>query len=122
MWEPQARVLSMGHLGSAGLGCTWALNLRVLPGLSLGAKGAAGPFPSEAAQWLCHQAFLLKLGRHRATYKCLLGPLRTGELTWGALSSACLFRIQCHATLLLHGHPRAPSLRQASACPSGQLA
>lgn len=49
------------------------------PGVSLGARGAAGPFPSEAAQWLCHQAFLLKLACHPATYKCLLGPLRAGR-------------------------------------------
>ncbi|EHB11193.1 Telomerase reverse transcriptase [Heterocephalus glaber] len=48
-------------------------------GVSLGTKGATGPFPSEAARWLCHQAFLLKLGHHRATYKCLLGPLRTAQ-------------------------------------------
>ncbi|XP_037655297.1 telomerase reverse transcriptase isoform X2 [Choloepus didactylus] len=37
-------------------------------GTSLGAKGASGPFPSEAAHWLCCHAFLLKLARHRATY------------------------------------------------------
>uniref|UniRef100_A0A8C9UJN0 Telomerase reverse transcriptase n=1 Tax=Spermophilus dauricus TaxID=99837 RepID=A0A8C9UJN0_SPEDA len=49
------------------------------PGASLGARGAAGPFPLEAAQWLCHQAFLVKLACHCATYKCLLGPLRTGR-------------------------------------------
>uniref|UniRef100_A0A2I3GIP6 Telomerase reverse transcriptase n=1 Tax=Nomascus leucogenys TaxID=61853 RepID=A0A2I3GIP6_NOMLE len=42
-------------------------------GMSLGAKGAAGPLPSEAVQWLCHQAFLLKLTRHRVTYVPLLG-------------------------------------------------
>ncbi|XP_043457583.1 telomerase reverse transcriptase isoform X2 [Prionailurus bengalensis] len=48
-------------------------------GLSLGAKGASGPFPSEAARWLCLHAFLLKLARHSGTYRCLLGPLRAGE-------------------------------------------
>ncbi|XP_012869282.1 PREDICTED: telomerase reverse transcriptase [Dipodomys ordii] len=48
-------------------------------GLSLGSKGACGPFPSEAAQWLCFRAFLLKLACHRGTYKCLLGPLRTAQ-------------------------------------------
>uniref|UniRef100_A0A8C9BAX5 Telomerase reverse transcriptase n=1 Tax=Phocoena sinus TaxID=42100 RepID=A0A8C9BAX5_PHOSS len=48
-------------------------------GMSLGAKGASGPFPSEAAQWLCLHAFLLKLARHRVTYSCLLGALRTAR-------------------------------------------
>uniref|UniRef100_A0A2R9A661 Telomerase reverse transcriptase n=1 Tax=Pan paniscus TaxID=9597 RepID=A0A2R9A661_PANPA len=48
-------------------------------GMSLGAKGAAGPLPSEAMQWLCHQAFLLKLTRHRVTYVPLLGSLRTAQ-------------------------------------------
>ncbi|XP_010855438.1 PREDICTED: telomerase reverse transcriptase [Bison bison bison] len=50
----------------------------VSPGASLGARGAAGLFPSEAAQWLCLHAFLLKLARHRVTYSRLLGALRTG--------------------------------------------
>uniref|UniRef100_A0A2K5V6I8 Telomerase reverse transcriptase n=1 Tax=Macaca fascicularis TaxID=9541 RepID=A0A2K5V6I8_MACFA len=48
-------------------------------GMSLGAKGAAGPLPSEAVQWLCHQAFLLKLTQHRVTYVPLLGSLRTAQ-------------------------------------------
>ncbi|KAF6357655.1 telomerase reverse transcriptase [Rhinolophus ferrumequinum] len=48
-------------------------------GMLLGAKGAAGPFPSEAARWLCLHAFLLKLSRHNVTYKCLLGPLREAQ-------------------------------------------
>ncbi|XP_023095629.2 telomerase reverse transcriptase isoform X15 [Felis catus] len=48
-------------------------------GLSLGAKGASGPFPSEAARWLCLHAFLLKLARHSSTYRCLLGPLRAAK-------------------------------------------
>ncbi|XP_055003451.1 telomerase reverse transcriptase [Sorex araneus] len=54
------------------------------PGMSLGAPGASNPFPQEAVQWLCLRAFLLKLGRHRATYCRLLGPLRTAQeqLCW----------------------------------------
>lgn len=48
-------------------------------GASLGARGAAGLFPSEAAQWLCLHAFLLKLARHRVTYSRLLGALRTAR-------------------------------------------
>nr|XP_020747322.1 telomerase reverse transcriptase isoform X1 [Odocoileus virginianus texanus] len=48
-------------------------------GVSLGARGASGPFPSEAAQWLCLRAFLHKLARHRVTYSRLLGPLRTAQ-------------------------------------------
>ncbi|KAK1345260.1 hypothetical protein QTO34_013970 [Cnephaeus nilssonii] len=49
------------------------------PGMRLGTKGAAGPFPSEAARWLCFHAFLLKLSRHSATYRCLLGALQTAQ-------------------------------------------
>uniref|UniRef100_A0A8C0WZD1 Telomerase reverse transcriptase n=1 Tax=Castor canadensis TaxID=51338 RepID=A0A8C0WZD1_CASCN len=49
------------------------------PGVSLRAKSTSGPFPSEAARWLCYHAFLLKLACHRATYKCLLVPLRTAQ-------------------------------------------
>ncbi|KAM5328658.1 telomerase reverse transcriptase isoform 2-T2 [Glossophaga mutica] len=48
-------------------------------GLSLGTKGAAGPFPSEATRWLCLHAFLLKLSHHSATYKCLLGALQAAQ-------------------------------------------
>uniref|UniRef100_A0A8C7C5B1 Telomerase reverse transcriptase n=1 Tax=Neovison vison TaxID=452646 RepID=A0A8C7C5B1_NEOVI len=48
-------------------------------GMSLGAKGASGLFPSEAARWLCLQAFLLKLARHSGTYRCLLGALRAAQ-------------------------------------------
>ena len=51
----------------------------VSPGVSLGARGASGPFPSEAAHWLCLHAFLHKLARHRVTYSRLLGALRTGR-------------------------------------------
>nr|XP_040127881.1 telomerase reverse transcriptase isoform X7 [Ictidomys tridecemlineatus] len=59
--------------------CCYSILRARNSGASLGARGAAGPFPLEAAQWLCHQAFLVKLACHRATYKCLLGPLRTAQ-------------------------------------------
>uniref|UniRef100_A0A8C2PCR6 Telomerase reverse transcriptase n=1 Tax=Capra hircus TaxID=9925 RepID=A0A8C2PCR6_CAPHI len=48
-------------------------------GASLGARGASGLFPSEAAHWLCLHAFLHKLARHRATYNRLLGTLRIAQ-------------------------------------------
>ncbi|XP_054434195.1 telomerase reverse transcriptase [Pteronotus mesoamericanus] len=48
-------------------------------GMLLGTKGAAGPFPSEATRWLCLHAFLLKLSRHSATYRCLLGALQAAQ-------------------------------------------
>lgn len=54
----------------------------VSPGASLGARGASGLFPSEAAHWLCLHAFLHKLARHRATYNRLLGALRIGGCGW----------------------------------------
>nr|XP_045249441.1 telomerase reverse transcriptase isoform X2 [Macaca fascicularis] len=66
-------------------------------GMSLGAKGAAGPLPSEAVQWLCHQAFLLKLTQHRVTYVPLLGSLRTGKCGWRP--------VRAH---LPRHHPRTP--------------
>ncbi|XP_058916752.1 telomerase reverse transcriptase isoform X2 [Kogia breviceps] len=59
--------------------CCHALLRARNAGMSLGAKGASGLFPSEAAQWLCLHAFLLKLARHRVTYSCLLGALRTAR-------------------------------------------
>ncbi|XP_076965524.1 telomerase reverse transcriptase isoform X2 [Callospermophilus lateralis] len=59
--------------------CCYSILRARNSGASLGARGAAGPFPFEAAQWLCHQAFLVKLACHCATYKCLLGPLRTAQ-------------------------------------------
>ncbi|KAM4875939.1 telomerase reverse transcriptase [Thomomys bottae] len=59
--------------------CCFSLLKAKNIGLSLGSKAAFGPFPSEAAQWLCFQAFLLKLACHHATYKCLLAPLRTAQ-------------------------------------------
>ncbi|KAB1280804.1 Telomerase reverse transcriptase [Camelus dromedarius] len=49
------------------------------PRTSLGAQGASGPFPLEAAQWLCLHAFRLKLAGHHITYSCLLGPLRAAS-------------------------------------------
>ncbi|KAM5264430.1 telomerase reverse transcriptase [Ctenodactylus gundi] len=53
------------------------------PGVALGAKGASGLLPAEAIQWLCHQAFLLKLARHRVTYSRLLGLLKTAQTRLG---------------------------------------
>ncbi|XP_045855832.1 telomerase reverse transcriptase isoform X2 [Meles meles] len=48
-------------------------------GMSLGAKGASGLFPSEAVRWLCVHAFLFKLARHSGTYRCLLGALQAAQ-------------------------------------------
>lgn len=62
------------------------------PGMSLGAKGAAGLFPSEATRWLCLHAFLLKLSRHRVTYRCLLGVLQAGKLSRAPSPKASMCR------------------------------
>ncbi|XP_069348380.1 telomerase reverse transcriptase isoform X1 [Eulemur rufifrons] len=48
-------------------------------GTLLGDKGASGPLPREAVQWLCQCAFLCKLARHRVTYRRLLGTLRAAQ-------------------------------------------
>ncbi|XP_058148628.1 telomerase reverse transcriptase [Dasypus novemcinctus] len=73
-------------------------------GTSLGAKGASGPFPWEAARWLCCHAFLLKLSRHRVTYSCLLGALRTAKLR--------LCRKLPEATMALLEAAATPTLRR----------
>ncbi|XP_076972917.1 telomerase reverse transcriptase [Tamandua tetradactyla] len=49
-------------------------------GVTLGAGGALGLFPVEAAHWLCYHAFLHKLARHRTCYRSLLGALRTAQM------------------------------------------
>ncbi|XP_015980177.2 telomerase reverse transcriptase isoform X2 [Rousettus aegyptiacus] len=67
-------------------------------GMSLGAKGAAGLFPSEATRWLCLHAFLLKLSRHRVTYRCLLGVLQAAQAQLGRqLPAATLAILQAAA-------------------------
>ncbi|KAM9253402.1 telomerase reverse transcriptase [Dugong dugon] len=63
--------------------CCYSIVKTKNAGMLLGAPGAMGPFPSEAARWLCHHAFLLKLARHRVTYKCLLGTLKTTKMQLG---------------------------------------
>ncbi|KAM6224389.1 telomerase reverse transcriptase [Rhynchocyon petersi] len=63
--------------------CCYSILKAKNAGVSLGTSGAAGPFPSEAARWLCLHAFLLKLTHHRATYKCLLGTLKTAKMQLG---------------------------------------
>ncbi|XP_067911308.1 telomerase reverse transcriptase isoform X2 [Heterodontus francisci] len=57
--------------------CCYSILKAKNRGISLGSKDASGPFPYEAAQWLCCRAFTVKLSNHKAVYKCLLGPLRT---------------------------------------------
>ncbi|XP_062067966.1 telomerase reverse transcriptase [Lepus europaeus] len=59
--------------------CCYSMLRAKNPGMSLGAKGASGPFPAEAARWLCYCAFTRRLGQYRASYKCLLRALRTAQ-------------------------------------------
>uniref|UniRef100_A0A8C5QU59 Telomerase reverse transcriptase n=1 Tax=Leptobrachium leishanense TaxID=445787 RepID=A0A8C5QU59_9ANUR len=47
--------------------------------LTIGFKVASGSIPFEAVQWLSYHAFTTKLTVHKATYKCLLGPLKRCE-------------------------------------------
>lgn len=88
----------MGHWGPQ--------SLNVLSsGVLLGTKGAAGPFPSEAARWLCLHAFLLKLSRHSATYRRLLGALQAGKLAQCAWPQGTLFRAPvpvCSSAMPVH--------------------
>ncbi|GCB59965.1 hypothetical protein scyTo_0011033 [Scyliorhinus torazame] len=57
--------------------CCYSILKAKNRGILLGYKDASGPFPYEAAHWLCCRAFTVKLSNHKAVYKCLLGPLRT---------------------------------------------
>ncbi|NP_001269394.1 telomerase reverse transcriptase [Ornithorhynchus anatinus] len=59
--------------------CCYSMVRARNAGVTLGAREASGPFPSEAAQWLCYQAFLTKLANHKVVYKCLLGPLKRSK-------------------------------------------
>ncbi|XP_020832373.1 telomerase reverse transcriptase isoform X1 [Phascolarctos cinereus] len=60
--------------------CCYSILKAKNPGVTLGARGGSGPFPFEAAQWLCYHAFLVKLVNHRIVYKCLLGTLKMSKL------------------------------------------
>ena len=68
----------LGIIASSASCCYSILKVKNA-GATLGAKGASGLFPLEAARWLCYQAFLIKLAGHSAVYRCLLGPLRAGK-------------------------------------------
>uniref|UniRef100_A0A4W3JXA5 Telomerase reverse transcriptase n=1 Tax=Callorhinchus milii TaxID=7868 RepID=A0A4W3JXA5_CALMI len=57
--------------------CCYSILKTKNEGIALGFQDASGPFPYEAAQWLCGHAFIVKLSSHRAIYKCLLRPLKT---------------------------------------------
>ncbi|XP_068932525.1 telomerase reverse transcriptase isoform X2 [Petaurus breviceps papuanus] len=60
--------------------CCYSILKAKNPGATLGARGASGPFPFEAARWLCYQAFLIKLTNHRIVYRSLLGTLKINRL------------------------------------------
>ncbi|KAM9575855.1 telomerase reverse transcriptase [Guaruba guarouba] len=56
--------------------CCYSILKAKNKGIALGNKGASGMFPSEAAEWLCYDAFTIKLANHKVIYKCLLKPLK----------------------------------------------
>ncbi|XP_026699201.1 telomerase reverse transcriptase [Athene cunicularia] len=56
--------------------CCYSILKAKNAGVALGNKGASGVFPSEAAEWLCYHAFMVKLANHKVVYKCLLKPLK----------------------------------------------
>ncbi|XP_043396234.1 telomerase reverse transcriptase isoform X7 [Chelonia mydas] len=60
--------------------CCYSILKTKNTGIALGTKGASGLFPSEAAEWLCYHAFIIKLTNHKAVYKCLLRSLKICEL------------------------------------------
>ncbi|XP_065523856.1 telomerase reverse transcriptase isoform X1 [Lathamus discolor] len=56
--------------------CCYSILKAKNKGIALGKKGASGMFPSEAAEWLCYNAFTVKLANHKVIYACLLKPLK----------------------------------------------
>ncbi|XP_027535502.1 telomerase reverse transcriptase isoform X5 [Neopelma chrysocephalum] len=56
--------------------CCYAILKAKNAGIALDNKGASDMFPSEAAEWLCYHAFIVKLSNHKVVYKCLLKPLK----------------------------------------------
>ncbi|XP_043364430.1 telomerase reverse transcriptase isoform X5 [Dermochelys coriacea] len=60
--------------------CCYSILKTKNTGIALGTKGASGLFPSEAAEWLCYHAFIIKLTNHKVVYKCLLRSLKICEL------------------------------------------
>ncbi|XP_036625371.1 telomerase reverse transcriptase [Trichosurus vulpecula] len=86
------------------IACCYSILKARNPGVTLGAKGASGPFPFEAARWLCYHAFLVKLVNHRIIYKCLLGTLKISKLQ--------LFRQIPKATMYMLKTATDPSLSQ----------
>uniref|UniRef100_A0A8C0GSN9 Telomerase reverse transcriptase n=1 Tax=Chelonoidis abingdonii TaxID=106734 RepID=A0A8C0GSN9_CHEAB len=56
--------------------CCYSIMKTKNTGIALGTKGASGLFPSEAAEWLCYRAFIIKLTNHKVVYKCLLRFLK----------------------------------------------
>uniref|UniRef100_A0A8C3TCS5 Telomerase reverse transcriptase n=1 Tax=Chelydra serpentina TaxID=8475 RepID=A0A8C3TCS5_CHESE len=56
--------------------CCYSVLKTKNKGIALGTKGASGLFPSEAAEWLCYHAFIIKLTNHKVVYKCLLRSLK----------------------------------------------
>ncbi|KFP90409.1 Telomerase reverse transcriptase, partial [Apaloderma vittatum] len=61
---------------SENASCCYSILKAKNPGIVLGSKGASGVFPSEAAEWLCYHAFIVRLANHKVVYKCLLKPLK----------------------------------------------
>ncbi|XP_074063548.1 telomerase reverse transcriptase isoform X2 [Macrotis lagotis] len=86
------------------ISCCYSILKAKNPGVNLGARGASGPFPLEAAQWLCYHAFLMKLVNHRMIYKCVLGTLKMSKLQ--------LFRKIPRATMQMLKYALDPSLSQ----------
>uniref|UniRef100_A0A7N4P4W3 Telomerase reverse transcriptase n=1 Tax=Sarcophilus harrisii TaxID=9305 RepID=A0A7N4P4W3_SARHA len=72
--------------------CCYSI-LKAKNQVTLGARGASGPFPFEAARWLCYHAFLNKLVNHKIVYKCLLGTLKTSKQIYLPSLPQALFMI-----------------------------
>ncbi|XP_032551118.1 telomerase reverse transcriptase isoform X3 [Chiroxiphia lanceolata] len=60
--------------------CCYAILKAKNTGIALGNRGASDMFPSEAAEWLCYHAFIVKLSNHKVIYKCLLKPLKVCKM------------------------------------------
>lgn len=84
--------------------CCYSILKAKNKGIVLGKKGASGTFPSEVAEWLCYNAFIVKLSNHKVIYACLLKPLKICKMQ--------LFRKIPKDTMALLKEVTEPSLNQ----------
>lgn len=82
--------------------CLYVIFKAKNKGFAFGTKNAPGLFAFESAQWLCYHAFITKLSKHKALYKCLLGSLQHCKIRVTAIlpeETTSLLRAVTHPSL-----------------------